>query len=335
MLRRHIHSAIAIAAISGLLVSCGGNVESDKSAAGSGSAFTIDNCGFELGFKATAQRAVSTEQAATDTLLALHVEKQMVGTANLKTAVLPEYQDEYEAIEKIAERVPTAEQLRSVDPDFVYSPFESVFTADGAGTREELKDLGVNAYYSNVECRDYEPNKGKNAFDLIEKDITELGTIFGAESRAKELVAEQQRIIEDAKGKDIKDADKLSILYLYSVYKGAPYVAGKTGVGQSISDIVGVKNVFEDTNELWPEVAWEAIAERNPEVIVLADLKERGAPGDSYEDKIEAMKKDPAMSQLDAVKNERFIIVPGVELDANVRSAHALQVIADGLAKQE
>lgn len=204
MLKRHIYSAVAMAAISGLLVSCSGNVESDKDAADSGSVFTIDNCGFELEFKSTAKRAVSTEQAATDTLLALHVDKQMVGTANLKTAVFPEYQEKYEAIEKIAERVPTGEQLRSVDPDFVYSPFESVYTADGSGTREELKELGVNAYYSNVECRDYAPNKGKNAFDLIEKDVTELGTIFGAETRAKELVEDQHKIIAEAKARTLK-----------------------------------------------------------------------------------------------------------------------------------
>lgn len=333
MLKYPIKTAAVIVSVSCVLVSCGGN--SDSVNTGNAAAkFTIDNCGLELEFKDVAQRAVTTEQAATDTLLALEVEKQVVGTANLKTAVLPEYKDKYEAIEKIAEKVPTAEQVRAVDPDLVYSPFESVFAADKIGTREELKKLGVNAYYSNVECRDYGPNVGQDAFDLIAKDITDLGTIFGAEERAKKLVEEQENIVSEAKKVEVKNKDIKSVVYLYSVYKGAPYVAGATGVGQSISDIVGVENAFGDVRELWPEVAWEAIAERNPDVIVLADLKERGAPGDSYEDKIEAMKKDPAMSKLDAVKNERFIIVPGVELDANVRSAHALKLIADGLAEQ-
>lgn len=288
---------------------------------------TIDNCGFELNFSTVPQRTVTLEQASTDTLFALGVADHIAGTSNQKTPVLPEYAEAYNKIPVLAEKPLTSEQLRSADPDFVVSPFESFFTADNVGTREELKELGVNSYVSNVECRDYKDNKGKTAFELIAKDLEELGKIYAVESRAKELIAEQETAIKAAENK----GKGTSILYLYSLYKGTPYVAGNTGVGQAISDITGSKNVMEKVNDLWPEVGWEAIADLNPDVIVIGDLKERGAPGDSYEDKIEAMKADPVMSKLDAVKNERFIIVPGVELDATVRAAHALTVISDEL----
>ncbi|MDO5097899.1 MAG: ABC transporter substrate-binding protein [Corynebacterium sp.] len=325
---------ITIAVCAGLLSACGqtesgsSTANSTSSAAGSGQEVTIDNCGFEVKFATTPSRTVTLEQASTDTLLALGVEDRMVGTSNLKTSVLPEYQAAFDAIPVLAAKVISAEELRNADPDFVYSPFQSFFTADKVGTREELRDLGVNTYHSNVECRDYGDNKGKSAFDLIEKDISDLGKIYGVEDRAKELIAEQNKAIEAAKNK----GDGTTVLYLYSLYKGAPYVAGSLGVGQSISDITGAKNVMEDVSELWPEVGWEAIADKNPDVIVVGDLKERGAPGDSYEDKIAAMKEDPIMSQLDAVKHDRFIRVPGVELDANVRSVNSLTIIADELA---
>lgn len=292
----------------------------------------IENCGVTLTFDRSPQRAVTTEQAATDTLLALGQADVMVGTAHLKTAVLPEYQQAYEAIPVLAEKVPTAEQIRAVDPDFIYSPFLSLFIPGAAGERSEYQQLGVNTFVSSVECRDIDQNKSKTAFELIERDLLDLGRIFAAEERAAELVAAQNKIITEARAAKAEVADGTSIVYLYSVYKGAPYVAGNSGIGQAISDIVGVENAFADVDEMWPEVSWESIADRNPTFIVLGDLAERGAPGDPYQDKIDFMKADPAMSQLDAVINERFIIVPGIELDASVRSAHALELISKGIA---
>ena len=44
----------------------------------------------------------------------------------------------------------------------------------------------------------------------------------------------------------------------------------------------GARNAFADNRQLWPEISWEAILQRDPDVLVLADLT-RGKDGDSVD----------------------------------------------------
>ena len=113
--------------------------------------------------------------------------------------------------------------------------------------------MGVNTFVSSVECRDIDQNKGKTAFELIERDLLDLGRIFGVEA-CRRLVAAQNKIITEARAAKASGRWHFDRL-LYSVYKGAPYVAGNSGIGQAISDIVGVENAFADVDEMWPEVS--------------------------------------------------------------------------------
>lgn len=101
----------------------------------------------------------------------------------------------------------------------------------------------------------------------------------------------------------------------------------------AISDITGVVNAFGDVDEQWPGVSWEAIADREPDIIVLGDLSERGAPGDTIEEKIAMLNSEPGVSYLDAVVNERFISVPGIEMDPSIRASNTLRLFAEGLKR--
>jgi iron complex transport system substrate-binding protein len=101
---------------------------------------------------------------------------------------------------------------------------------------------------------------------------------------------------------------------------------------QHISELVGVRNIFDDASTKWPEVSWEAVADRNPDVIILADLT-RGEPGDTAKEKIDLLKKDPLTSKLDAVVNNRFVIVPGRYMDPSYGSAYAVPDLAEGLVE--
>jgi iron complex transport system substrate-binding protein len=118
---------------------------------------------------------------------------------------------------------------------------------------------------------------------------------------------------------------------LYSTFNGVPYVAGGSGLPSEMSRLLGTKNAFDDVDEDWPEVSWERIAERDPDVIVVGDLSERGAAGDSAAEKIAMMREHPVVSQLAAVRDDKIIEVPGIEMDPSVRSAGALDLFADGL----
>jgi iron complex transport system substrate-binding protein len=296
----------------------------------SGTAVTVSNCGQELSFSTPPERVITLDQSSTETLLALGLADRMVGTSNLKTKVAPEFAEDYATIPVLNPKLLTGEQLRVATPDFVVASFPAQYTADRVGTRAELAELGLPTFVSAVACpKDNKP--GMTPFDLLFSDYEALGRIFGVEDEARALVTEQRAVVDEASGTGV--SGEPTVLWLYSTFNGTPYVAGGTGLPAEMSRLVGARNVFDDVSEDWPEVSWERIAERDPDVIVVGDLSERGAPGDSAAEKITTMREHPVMSQLKAVQDNKVIEVPGIEMDPSVRSVNALGLLADGMGE--
>lgn len=286
----------------------------------------IDNCGYKVSVNVPVQRATTLEQGATDTLLLLGAKDQIAGYGHQKDA--PPKDFDLEGIRELSPGVPNSEQLRDVDTDFIYSPFALSWTADSAGPREEWEKLGVSTYQSNVECPNMGDNVGKSKFDLIERDLTELGTLFGREDAAKELIEKQDRALESA----TQAPEGTTFMLLYSSIGGAPYVAGGPSVITDIGEASGMTNVFGDLAEEWPQVSWEAVAEANPDVIMLADLPNRGEPGDKWQEKVDALEATPGTKEMEAVKSGKYIVVPGVATSAAGRSYEILEIVSESIS---
>ncbi|MET8764494.1 ABC transporter substrate-binding protein [Lentzea sp. NPDC004782] len=284
----------------------------------------VDSCGKRLTFTGTPQRAVALDQSSTETLLALGVQDRMAGTANIKTKVAPKYADAYAKIPVLSPKILTAEPLRAANPDVVVSGFRELFTADRAGTRDELEALGVPTFVSAVNC----PDGTTPAFERLFRDYENLGMIFGATERANQLAAEQRAIMAEVQA--VK-REPVKVVWVYSVFKGVPYVAGRDGMPSQISRIAGAANVFDDLPQEWPEASWEEIARRDPDVIVIGDLSERGNPGDKASEKLAMMREHPVVSQLKALKDNKVIELNGIEMDPSVRTVDALRAFAAGL----
>ncbi|MFK0218362.1 ABC transporter substrate-binding protein [Streptomyces vinaceus] len=296
-------------------------------------AVSVTSCGRQLSLTAPPRRTVALDQASTETLLELGLQDRMAGTANLKTKIPAPYEAAYAKVPVIAPKIATAEQLRAATPDFVVAGSADLYTADRAGTREELEALKVPTFVSAVDCPERNP-AGATPFELLFSDYANLGALFGVRERAERLVADQRAAVAKAgenAAKTPRDADRPSVVYLYSVFNGMPYVAGGSGLPSEMSRIVGARNAFDDVGEDWPEVTWEEVARRDPDFIVIGDLSERGRPGDSAAEKRAAMTGHPVISKLAAVREGRILEVPGIELDPSVRSVHALGLLADGM----
>ncbi|MFE3580779.1 ABC transporter substrate-binding protein [Streptomyces vinaceus] len=296
-------------------------------------AVSVTSCGRQLSLTAPPRRTVALDQASTETLLELGLQDRMAGTANLKTKIPAPYEAAYAKVPVIAPKIATAEQLRAATPDFVVAGSADLYTADRAGTREELEALKVPTFVSAVDCPERNP-AGATPFELLFSDYANLGELFGVRERAERLVADQRAAVAKAgenAAKTPREAHRPSVVYLYSVFNGMPYVAGGSGLPSEMSRIVGARNAFDDVGEDWPEVTWEEVARRDPDFIVIGDLSERGRPGDSAAEKRAAMTGHPVISKLAAVREGRILEVPGIELDPSVRSVHALGLLADGM----
>ncbi|MEU8547588.1 ABC transporter substrate-binding protein [Streptomyces roseoverticillatus] len=311
----------------------GGSPKDGKSSGPSAAAASVTSCGRKLSFAGPPERAVALDQTSTETLLELGLQDRMAGTANLKTKIPAQYEAAYAGVPVIAPKIATGEQLRAAGPDFVVAGSADLFTKDRAGTREELAALKVPAFVSAVDCPRRNP-AGRTPFELLFSDYENLGEVFGVRERAGKLAAGQRAAVAEAgesAAKGPRGKERPTVVYLYSVFNGMPYVAGSTGLPSEMSRIVGAKNAFDDVNEDWPEVSWEEVAKRNPDFIVIGDLSERGRPGDSASEKRAAMTGHPVVSKLAAVRDNRILEVPGTELDPSVRSVHALGMLAAGM----
>ncbi|MGO1849150.1 ABC transporter substrate-binding protein [Microbacterium sp.] len=274
---------------------------------------------------------MTLNQAAAEILIHLGVGEQIVGTGYQIDVVPEEIADTYAKIPLLAENGATIshESLLSAEPDFVYSQFAGFLTADEAGERGELHELGVPTYLTEFDCVFHE-SVDNASFDLLFGEYEDLAAIFDVPAAGEELIAEQQAVIDDGLTTAEGIEGTPTVMWFYSTFEGTPYAAGPGGLPQHVTDLVGAKNVFDDASTKWPETSWDEVAARNPDYIILADLT-RGEPGDTAAEKIEMLTSDPLTAQLDAVKNERFIIVPGRYMDPSYGSVYAVPAVAEGL----
>ena len=280
----------------------------------------LDNCGFALDIEAAPQRVVAIMSTAAELLLSLGLEEQLVGLAFLDGPLPEALAGAAAGIPVLSEKLPSQEVVLEVEPDFVYGGWESNFAADGAGERPALQQLGVNSYVAPAACRSVKPVK--LSFDQLFAEIAELGAIFDVEPKAEALIAEQKAAL----GGVATDTRGLSAVW-YSSGTKAPYVGAGSNAPAMIMEALGLENVFASVDEGWTAASWEAVVDANPDVIVLVD-----AAWNSAEAKKKLLAENPITSKLDAVVNQRYLIIPFPASEAGIRNVPATVDMAGQLA---
>nr|WP_089772956.1 putative F420-0 ABC transporter substrate-binding protein [Ruania alba] len=315
------------------LTACAGEAspapEEDGSAEASpdsaGYPVTVDNCGTEVTVTEAPERIVTIKSTSTEMVLALGLGDRLVGTAFSDGPVPEDLADAATDLPVLAERAPSEEVVLETEPDFVFAGWESNFSADDAGERGDLQELGIATYVSPAACQGegYQPNP--LTFDHVFDSITEAGALLGAPDEAAELVQSQQAELAEV---DASEAG-LSALW-YSSGSDTPFVGAGIGAPQLLMETVGLTNIMGETAETWASVSWEAVAEQNPDVIVLVD-----SAWNTAEHKIEVLESTPTTAVLPAVQESRYLIVPFPASEAGVRSVPAVADLATQLAELE
>ncbi|WP_316354494.1 putative F420-0 ABC transporter substrate-binding protein [Devosia sp.] len=281
---------------------------------------TLDNCGVQVTLPAAPQRVVTIKSTATEMLLALGLGDRIVGVGFQDGPAPEPWTAAAAALPVLSDKLPSQEVVLEVEPDFIYGGWESNFAADGAGERPTLAELGIASYVSPAACRSIKP--AKLTFDDVFAQIGEMGTIFDAAPAAEALITEQRAALSAVS----PDARGLTALW-YSSGTKAPYVGAGSGAPQMMLEALGLKNIMADVDDGWVAASWEAVVDANPDVIVLVD-----ATWNSAEQKKKLLAENPITSQLDAVVNQRYLIVPFPASEAGVRNVGATADMAAQLA---
>ena len=142
------------------------------------------------------------------------------------------------------------------------------------------------------------------------------------------LAAEQRAAVEAIE--PVADGDDAPTALWYSSGEDAPYVGAGTGAPQLVLETAGLTNVAADIDETWTTWSWEALAASDPDVIVLVD-----APWHTADSKIERLRANPATSQLEAVQQQRFVVVPFPMAEAGVGTVDATELVVDEVRAME
>ncbi|WP_248738483.1 ABC transporter substrate-binding protein [Pseudomonas sp. MWU12-2029] len=284
---------------------------------------TIHSCNREVTFKEAPKHAVSHDINMTQMMLALGLKSKMAGYSGVSgwKSVTPEMQSLLDGLPELAAKYPSVETLLNANVDFFFAGWDYGMRVGGNLTPQTLQPLGINVYELTESCA-FVMKRPAATLDDTYNDLRNLGKIFDVQDRADALIADMQSQVAEIR-KDLP-AEKPRV-FLYDSGEDRAMTSGRLGMPQALIDAAGGRNILDDVDASWTRVNWETVVERNPQVIVIVDYSEITA-----EQKIEFLLKNKSLQSVDAIKNQRFIVIPYVQATPGIDNVLAVKTLAKG-----
>jgi iron complex transport system substrate-binding protein len=280
-------------------------------------------------FDAAPQAAVSNDVNLTEMMLVLGLTDHMVGFTGINgwNKLDAEMREGVGELPELAERYPSKEVLLGAGADFYFAGWNYGMEVGGEVTPQTLDPFGIKVYELTESCT-HIMDKPAASMDDMYTDLLNLGTIFGVSDRAETLVdgyrAELQTIMAD-----LPALETAPRVFVYDSGEDTPFTAGRYGMPNALIEAAGGTNIMSDFEKSWSTVGWEAVVERDPEVIVIINY------GDVTADQKRAfMMENPAFADMAAVQNDRFVVLEYVEATPGPRNIQAVRTLAEAFRLQ-
>ena len=284
---------------------------------------TIDSCNRSLTFEHPPQRAVSNDINITEMMLVLGLQANMVGYSGIsdKGQVRPDFQSSLTNLQQLSPEYATLEDLLGVDADFYFAGWNYGLQVNGDVTPRRLEQFGIQVYELTESCIHLGP-KPEITLEEMYKDLITLGRIFGIDDRAKSLVQEYRDEVATLPATPANNEEPLRV-FVYDSGEESPFTAGRYAMPNALIKAAGGRNIFDDLEKSWTTVGWEGVIERNPEIIIIVNYGQVSA-----KQKRQFMLTHPAFQDIDAVRNDRFVVLDYNEATPGPRNIEALKKLA-------
>lgn len=284
---------------------------------------TVQSCDRQMTFDAPPQAAVSNDVNLTEMMLVLGLADNMVGYTGVSgwKTLDEEMTNGIDALPELSSRYPSKEVLIGADADFFFAGWNYGMKVGGEVTPETLAPFGIKVYELTESCI-HIGQKSAVSMDDMYIDLLNLGRIFDVTETAEALVAGYQADL-DAFLADLTPLETAPRVFVYDSGDDAPFTAGRYGMPNALIEAAGGTNIMNDFEKSWGTVGWEAVVERNPEIIVIVNYGNVTA-----EEKRQFMMSNPAFADIDAVKNDRFVVLEYVEATPGPRNIGAVKTLA-------
>ncbi len=268
------------------------------------------NCDAEVfPLPAPAERIVAVKSTAAELVVALGLGDALVATAFLDGPLEG-------ADAPTIDGMPSREAVLALEPDAIVAGWESAFAPEAIGDRAQLHELGVTTWVSPAAC--WSTDVPRLDWEGLFAELGGAAAMLGVPEAGGDLVDEQRAALAA-----IEPLEGAPTALWYSSGEDAPYVGGGSGAPQLVLETAGLDNVASDLDDGWATLSWEAVAASDPDVIVLVD-----APWHTAASKLERLRANPATAALEAVREDRFVIVPFPMAEAGVGTVDAAALVA-------
>ena len=112
-------------------------------------------------------------------------------------------------------------------------------------------------------------------------------------------------------------------VFVYDSGEEQPFTSGKQGMPTALIEAAGGKNVMDDVVKSWVRVGWESVIDSAAEVIIIVNYGDVTA-----QQKIDFLLNHPALKDIPAIKNQRFVTLEYVEATPGPRNINAIKRLA-------
>ena len=284
---------------------------------------TIKSCNRDVTFDQAPKHAVSHDINMTQMMLALGLKPHMAGYSGISgwKAVTPQMKVILDGLPELASKYPSVETLLNANVDFFFAGWDYGMRVGGDLTPQTLQPLGINVLELTESCA-FVMKRPAATLDDTYNDLRNLGKIFDVQERANALITRMQAQVADIQ-KNLP-AEKPRV-FLYDSGEDRAMTSGRLGMPQALIEAAGGRNILDDVDASWTRINWETVVERNPQVIVIVDYSEISAA-----QKQQFLLDNPALQAVDAIKHQRFIVIPYVQATPGIDNVLAVQTLAKG-----
>ncbi len=257
--------------------------------------------GQELTFTSPPQRIVSLSAGHSEILFAIGAGDQVVAVD-----LFSDYPPEAASVAlRLDSFEPSVEAIAAVEPDLVIL----FFTPEGL--MDQLRGLGIPVFFDDLKTE-------VTSIEALFESIVKLARATGHTAEAEELVAGLRARV-DAVVEAVEDVERGPTVYL-ELDEFLFTISPDSFVGD-LYRTLKAENIVRADEGGFPSLNQEAIIERNPEVIVLADAEFGQTP--------EVVSARPGWDTISAVANGRvYIIDPDIVSRPGPRIIDALEELA-------
>lgn len=196
----------------------------------------------------------------------------------------------------------------------------SAFKDTSWGTYEQLESEGIHCLTITGTIVPDE------TVEDIYTDIENLGKIFKVEDKAAALIADMKASIANTNGKvaGVAEADKPKVFVL-DMYKEDQIYTTSAGLESNLIELAGgINTTRNQADSRWFYTSVETLVAANPDIIIINDYGSQ-----TVEEKIAYVTGNPACSEIPAVVNNNFLVIPLVSVMQDIRAPRACRTMAE------